>query len=204
MYLDLSITLYDNMPVYPGDPDVRVQVAAIFEKEGCLGHEIHLGNHAGTHIDAAAHMIEGGKTIDQYPLEQFFARCSYVPYDQTLEPAGFSVLDIRAGDIVVVDTGMWRRFEDPEYFTDYPAISTEFAEFLVDKRVRMVGVDTCSVDNIDSFPVHKILLGRDILVAENLTNVTELSSGDFEIIALPISSALDASPARIIAKAINE
>ena len=204
MYIDLSLPLRDNMPVYPGDPAVQILPAATFAEQGYSGHDMHIGNHTGTHIDAAAHMIEGGQTIDQYPLEQFFGRCSYIPYEQTLDQSRFAELDIRAGDIVVIDTGMWTKFESPEYFTDYPVITTVFAEYVAAQNVHMIGLDTCSVDNADGFPVHKILLGSGILVAENLTNVTELKDKKFTITALPISCRLDAAPARILATSVDE
>ena len=68
-------------------------------------------------------------------------------------------------------------------------------------KVKMVGVDTCSIDNQSHFPIHKILLSSDVLIIENLTNLGQLSNVDSIIYALPMKLDLDGAPARVIAVA---
>jgi kynurenine formamidase len=63
----------------------------------------------------------------------------------------------------------------------------------------MVGFDTCSADILPDFPVHKILLGNDMLIIENLTNIEQLSGHSFTVYALPIKLVVDGAPARVIA-----
>jgi hypothetical protein len=76
----------------------------------------------------------------------------------------------------------------------------EVAKYLVDAKVKMVGVDTCSVDNQDGFPIHKILLAGKVLIIENLTNLNQLTGKDFKVYALPLNLQIDGSPARVIAE----
>ncbi|CAN5602421.1 cyclase family protein [soil metagenome] len=201
MIIDLSVQLTENTPVYPGDPKPEIKTAGTFAEQGYLDHSVFMGMHNGTHIDAPAHMLEGAKTLDEFPVDTFVGRCRCIlvkDYQFSLEEVQSA--DIKAGDIVIFNTGMSQRFNDPEYFTDYPAMSEDIARWLVGRGVKMVGVDTCSVDNQPGFPVHKILLGSNIPIIENLTNLESLAGAECTIYALPIKFNLDAAPARVIAE----
>lgn len=87
----------------------------------------------------------------------------------------------------------------PEYFKSYPALSEEAAHYLVEKRVNMVGSDTCSPDGLEDYPIHRLLLGEDVLIIENLTNLDKLVGKEFTVYTLPIALQLDAAPARVLA-----
>lgn len=201
MIIDLSLRLNENTPVYPGDPATTITVAAEFASQGYLGHSLSMGTHAGTHIDAPAHMLEGGKSLDKFPVGQFVGRGCYI----LVKGNRFSLDDVRAadisaGDIVVFHTEMSYKLRDEAYLHDYPAMTVEIARYLVERKVKMVGVDTCSVDNQPDFSVHKLLLGNDILIIENLTNLEQLHGMDATIYALPLKLDLDGAPARVIAE----
>ena len=64
----------------------------------------------------------------------------------------------------------------------------------------MVGVDAGSVDTMDDFPIHKILLAAQVLIIENLTNLNQLAGKDFRVYALPVKLDVDGAPARVIAE----
>lgn len=201
MIIDLSHRLTEDMPVYPGDPKLQISADASLNKEGYAGHSVMMGTHAGTHIDAPAHMIEGAKTLDKFPIDRFVGRGRYVlAKDNIFKLEDIQNADIQEGDIVLFNTEMSYRFYDQEYFKEYPAMSEDIAHYLVERKIKMVGVDTCSIDNRPDFPVHKILLSADIPIIENLTNVEQLSGLGSTIIALPIRLDLDAAPARVIAE----
>lgn len=201
MFVDLSVAINEKTPIYPGDPSTKIEPAGVLERDGYTDHYVSLGTHAGTHIDAPMHMVAKGKSLDQIPIEQFIGRGRYVKVDNNafnldvIKQAG-----IQEGDIVLFHTGMSDKYHEPVYFEDYPAMSEEVAKYLVEAKVKMVGVDTCSVDNQDGFPIHKILLGSNVLAIENLTNLDQLADKDFTIYALPIKLQLDGAPARVIAK----
>lgn len=189
------------MPAFPGDPEVEIATAATFDKEGYHGHRVAMGTHSGTHIDAPAHMLPGGKTLDKYPADRFVGRGRYVLVkDNIFRLEDVQKENIQDGDIVLFNTEMSYRFHDPVYFEDFPAMSEEIARYLVERKVKMVGVDTGSIDNQPGFPIHKILLGNDIPVIETLTNVEQLSGLESTIYALPLRLDLDAAPARVIAE----
>ena len=138
-------------------------------------------------------------SLDKLSLEQFVGRGRLVEIDGN-DFEGVKSADIQPGDIVLVRTGMSDTYHEPKYFEDYPAMSEEVARYLVDAKVKMVGVDACSVDNQDGFPIHKILLAGDVLIIENLTNLRQLAGKEFKVYALPLKLQIDGSPARVIAE----
>lgn len=196
MIIDLSVPLNNKTPVYPGDTRIKILSEDSIAADGYLGHSVTLGTHNGTHIDAPAHMIEGAVTLGLIPVETFVGMGRLVEgfSIEALETAG-----VGAGDIVLFYTGASQRFDEESYFTDYPAMSLEVADWLVTKGVKLVGMDTCSADNVEGFPVHKKLLGANIPIIETMTNLEVLGGRHFELFALPLKLDLDGSPARVIA-----
>lgn len=198
-FIDLSVPLTEKTPVYPGDPVTKIEQAGVLETSGYEDHYVSVGTHVGTHIDAPAHMIKGGKTLNQVELDRFIGRGVYIKVDKEITLDKVKTVDIGDGDIVLFHTGMSDVYHQKEYYDNYPAISETVANYLVSKRVKMVGVDMCSVDH-EPFPVHKIFLGNGALIIENLTNLSQLDGKKFKVYALPISLQIDGAPARVIAE----
>jgi len=199
MYIDLSVAINEQTPVYPGDSATKISSAGVLAKDGYCDHFIAMGTHVGTHVDAPMHMLEDGKSLDQIPVERFIGRGRLVEVvDGSFEAVKNA--DIQAGDIVLFQTGMSDKYHEAIYFEDYPVMSEEVAAYLVAAKVSMVGVDTGSVDDQDGFPVHKILLGGNVLIIENLTNLRSLIGKEFKVYALPLNVGIDGSPARVVAE----
>ena len=198
MIIDLSVAINEQTPVYPGDPKTVIKSAGELEKDGFCDHFVSLGTHVGTHIDAPMHMIAGGKSLDQMPIDQFVGPGKVVDVVDG-DFSGVKDAGVEEGDIVLLRTGMSSKYHDVVYFENYPAMPEDVAEFLVNAKVKMVGVDTCSVDNADGFPTHKILLGGGVLIIENLKNLDQLPDTDFQVYALPLKLQIDGAPARVIA-----
>ena len=199
MLVDLSVPLNERTPVYPGDPQTTIRSNGILAKDGYEDHFVCVGTHVGTHIDAPRHMIEGGKTLDQIPIEQFSGRGVYVKVEGVFDLDKVKKAPIQAGDIVVFHTNMSDLYDQSEYHESYPVITEDIARDLAGKNIKMIGVDMCSPDK-EPFPVHKILLGSEILIIENLTNLGTLAGKEFKIFAFPIKLTLDGAPARVIAE----
>lgn len=195
-YIDLSHQINPQTPVYPGDPAVVIEPAGVMAHDGYNDSILTLGTHIGTHIDAPAHMIADAATLDSYSVDRFtgMALCIDARNGFVL-PADTSTVDA-----IFFCTGASNRFTEPSYWQEYPVMSNlEFQEILKHK-ISIIGVDTGSVDNSEDFPNHKSLLGNDILIIENLTNLSELMGKTFEFTALPLNVALDGAPCRVIAK----
>ena len=199
--VDLSVLLNQNTPVYPGDPKIEIKNGAVLEKDGYEDHFVSFGTHFGTHIDAPQHMFAGGKALDAFPIDAFVGRGMYIKViNKKFDLESVKKADIKKGDIVLFHTGMSGMFHEEKYFSDFPPIPEEIAQYLVEKQIKMMGVDTCSVDgHFTSFSAHKLLLKNDILIIENLTKLERLEGKAFQIFALPLALQLDGSPARVIA-----
>jgi len=198
-YVDLSWPLTSQTPIDPEDSAPQIKPIAQVEADGFTMHEITVGTHIGTHVDAPIHMLAAGKTLDQFPVERFIGRGRYIDVtDGVFSIEKLRLAKVAAGDIVLFHTGMSAKNTAPEYFRDYPAIPEGVAEYLVEQNVKMVGVDMYGPDHAP-YAIHRILLGGDVLIAENLANLDKLAGKQFTVYALPLNVAVDGAPARIIA-----
>jgi kynurenine formamidase len=216
--VDLTMRLDGDTPVYPGDPVVRVEVAAGFDDAGYFNTRLALGSHNGTHIDAEGHMIPGGRMLDGYPIDRFRGRGVLLDVrggaSAAPEADGFDLVDgldgagADAGCIVLLWTGISDSRSESGYYSRVPRLPDGLVEQLIARGVGMVGVDAGSIDD-EPFSVHKALLGHGILIAENLVGLSALaarlrSAADdrarrFTVWALPLNVAVEASPARVVA-----
>ena len=106
MLVDLSVPINEETPVYPGDPKTTIAPAGILSKDGYCDHYVSFGTHAGTHMDAPAHMIHGGKNLNEFPIETFAGRGVRVPVEGKFNLASIQEHTIQADDIVLFHTGM--------------------------------------------------------------------------------------------------
>lgn len=200
MYIDLSVPINLQTPVYDGDPLTKIEPSGVLDRDGYEDHYISMGTHVGTHVDAPAHMVAGGKSLNKIPVDRFIGRGRCIKVEnktfdlETVKSAG-----IEAGDIVLFHTGMSDDYHGHDYFNNYPELPEEIAKFLVDAKVKMVGFDMCSPDH-EPYPIHRILLGGEVLIIENLTNLDQLEGKNFKVFALPINLEIDGAPARVVAE----
>ena len=201
-YVDLTQTFTDAMPVYPGDSPAQLTEIS---QGGVVDHLLKSGMHVGTHMDAPRHMLPGGKNLSDYGVEKFFGRGVLIDA-RGRDSAGPELLEpvaIQPGDIVLVNFGWAGKFGRAEYFTGHPVLTEEFARKLVKAGASMVGVDTPSPDYAP-YLVHKLLLGRDVLIIENLAELSKLGNQAFEVTALPAKLRADAAFCRVVAKVFSK
>ena len=199
MIIDLSVLVNLDTPVYPGDPATKIEPAGVMSRDGYEDYYISMGTHLGTHIDAPSHMVAGGKVLAQIPIETFVGRGIYIKLiDKAFDISTVKDAEIMPGDIVLFHTGYGDVYHTPEYFTEHSALPLDIAQYLIDAGVKIVGFDMCSPDTT-STDIHKLLLGNDVLIIENLTNLSALEGKEFDVYALPINLELEAAPARVIA-----
>jgi kynurenine formamidase len=202
MYIDLTHTFTKDMPVFPGDAAPKLLEVASVKKDGFLDHVVETSMHVGTHMDAPAHMVEGGKYLSDYSAEKFFGRGVIIDArgKKSAGPELLSGIDIKKNDIVLVCFGWSTEFGKDEYYQNYPEISEALATELGKMGISILGIDTSSPDRAP-YKTHKILFEKDILIIENLTNLESLFHyQSFEIIALPVKLKTDSAPVRVVAK----
>lgn len=205
--LDLSHDVATGMPVFPGDPEVRLTDSAQEDPWRVLS--VALGSHSGTHIDAARHFVPGGVTIDRYPLERFVVPSCVVRVDAGPdEEIGWAALRgslpgrLPPGAALLLNTG-WDRHWGAEEMVRHPFLGRETCERLVELGLGLVGTDALNIDSTvrATTHAHEVLLGADVLVVENLTNLKSLSPGHvFQCAFVPLKLADgDGSPIRAYA-----
>ncbi|MBM4262045.1 MAG: cyclase family protein [Deltaproteobacteria bacterium] len=215
--VDLSRVIYDGMPKIPILPDVHVQKFLSLEKGAPLNvTEVSLPCHAGTHVDAPIHIVANGKSIDQLPLDAFVGIGAVISVKKnggeevTAKDLENSGVKVGKGDILMLHTGWDEKFDSTDYNL-HPYLSVDAAEWMVSKKIKMFGIDCITVDlptplrpkGFD-FPVHRTLLGNEVLIAENVTNLGAIVGKKTRIMALPLRvKGSDAGHARIIAEVIN-
>ncbi len=202
--LDLTYTFTAQMPVYPGDPAAELTQTSFIATAGYNDFQIKTGMHVGTHMDAPLHMIQNGKRLSAYAPERFFGRGHLLDARaKAITPDLLKGISISHGDFVFIYTGFAEKFGSSEYFNDYPEITPAFAQAMVSLGVGIVGMDTPSPDRTP-FEIHKILLGNDILIIENLANLNKLlGHKTFTVTALPAKFDTEAAPVRVIAETEN-
>jgi arylformamidase len=200
--IDISTPLDTHTPAYPGDPVFQRTVTAAIgaDGEGYLLSTLAMSAHSGTHIDAPAHFLAQGKTIDQIPPRRWLSSALVIDMEgkrpvraEDLERHG-----IRTGDSVILKANA-RRAADA-HPDDFSSLSADGAAFLVSKKINLVGIDALSIEAYDdpAWPVHKKLLRNNILILEGL-RLRHVAPGRYTLIATPLHiSGGDGAPARAL------
>ncbi len=196
--------VYDlSQPFYEGLPRMHFMPSpTITTLPGSRAHvqEIKTLSHVGTHLDAPLHVIPGGASIDQLPLDHLVGPGVVVDVRKEapepitaadLERAG---ADVRPGDLVLLHTGWAARFGSPDY-DPHPYLTEESARWLVDRGARLVALDTLTPDLPGPLRpatgyvgvVHNTLLGNGVLILENLGDASALVGRRLWIVAAPIN-----------------
>lgn len=210
-YLDLTHPMNSFMPVYPGKIKPVVRPVADIENDGYRELRIELEGHTGTHIDAPAHMLPRGKTLDQFPVSHFTGKATLIFVPEGCHKVDSSLLKIQENrilnsDYLLMVTG-WSRFWGTEtYHDNFPVLTEEAARWLVTLPLRGIGIDAVSVDPVDSvtWPVHHILFEAGWLIVENLVFPSGFKAQTVDFYCLPLNiENADGAPVRAIIS-VNE
>jgi arylformamidase len=199
-FVDLSHPIYNEMITYPSDPNVTIVCEKEIHLDRTLLHRFTMGTHTGTHLDAPAHIISGGKFLDDFPLSSFMGKTVKVDLNS------ISTLDEKGErfDGIIIDTGWYKSFNNPNkyYGPDRPEIPEILLRKAIEMEIKFFGCDLPSVDASGSKdkPVHNSLLGENIIVYESLTNLNQLPLlTPFEFYGFPLPFiGLDGSPVRAV------
>jgi kynurenine formamidase len=213
--VDLSYLLHDGMTTYPvhWSPPFEIVQLGRHGIEGRESRKITMGTHTGTHVDAPRHFIPGGATIDQLPLEIFIGPATVIDFTyatplQEMQVADFErQLSGRSVERLIMRFDWSEHWGTLKYYAEQPYLSDDSARWLVDRGIRLLGMDTPQADSPKNgrgserdSPVHKILLGAGVIKLEYMTNLSQLRSKEIDLIALPLFIRdADGAPVRCIA-----
>lgn len=198
---DLTHALSSDTPVYPGDPPVRLDPHATHEADGYRVTAVSLGTHAGTHVDAPAHVVSDGATLDAFPVERFSFDARLVDLRPLSDGdrVGVEALPPADCDLLVLRTG-WDAHWGTDRYRRHPVVTPEAAAWCADRGCDLA-LDAPSPDPHDSdrLPAHRVLFQSDRLLLENLTNLAGLPRR-FRLHAYPLALAnTDGAPVRAVA-----
>lgn len=201
-WIDISQPLTNGMAHWPGDTPFSFSTTVTMEESGSANvGEIAGSLHIGTHIDAPFHYDSEGKTIDALDLERYIGKARVIDLshtDQLTRAAFEAVTWENMPERLLLRTSL---LSAPERFPEtFPVLDPDVAPFLREKGVRLLGVNTPSVDPVESgdLPVHHALYDNDINILENVV-LDGVEAGDYELIALPLAiKGADGSPVRAV------
>lgn len=202
---DITLTITPTLPVWPGDPPVRLTQPSHLERgDICTITRLDMGAHTGTHLDAPAHFIRGGATAESLSLDVLIGPALVVDARgrghvtanvlETLAiPPGVQRLLLHTDN-----SAIWQRGE-MAFVEQFTAIAADGAQWLVDHGIRLVGIDYLSVGSFDDgIPTHQILLDAGVIAVEGL-NLSAIEPGDYQLICLPIKlGGSDGAPCRAV------
>ena len=193
------------MPVWPGDPPVRIErVAKIEDGANANVSRISMSVHTGTHVDAPYHFLNQGSTVEHLQLD-LLTGPAYVldlPGVNVITSSELRDAGIPAGTLRLLirtaNSAYWKE-SGSTFQTGFTGINADGAEFLVNQGVRLIGMDYLSVAPYKkSRPTHEVLLNAGVVIVEGL-DLSEIAGGHYTLYCLPLKLAgCDGAPARAI------
>lgn len=203
--IDISVPLKSDLPVWPGSPGFKLyRTMNLAAGDEANVSQLDTDVHVGTHVDAPCHFIESGTAVEDLSLDVLMGE-AYVA--ELPEVQAVTALDLEKLNLppkttrLLLHTTNSRLWQDnvTEFNKEFVALTADGAQWLVDKGIRLIGVDYLSVQRYnDSTLTHEILLKAGIIIVEGL-NLTNVAAGMYQLVCLPIKLVgSDGSPARAV------
>ena len=199
---DVSMMIHEGMMTYKNDEAKRPHLTSVKKLPADTSNEssITMNLHTGTHIDAHYHMDKNGDTIERLDLARLImTRCRVIDMMHVLEGISredLMTLKIERGDFVLFKTT--NSFSE-EFSFEFVYLEKSGAEFLVEKGISGVGIDSLGIErNQPKHETHKALMDKDIIIIEGL-RLKDVSEGAYLMCALPLKiKGADGAPARVV------
>jgi kynurenine formamidase len=211
-FVDLSWDVTERTPIYPGDPEPKISVATTLENEGYNLSGVYLGTQTGTHVDAPYHFSNEGETIENMELDFFFGEAVVIRVTDKKANEKITMDDvmpydekIKEGTIVLFNTNWYKKVGTEEFY-NHPYVSGKVAEYLVNKGVRFLCIDTINADQTGGteFPVHDLFSEKRLMIGENWAYFDHIDFDNVLVAAFPLKIVgTDGSPVRAVAMEIE-
>ena len=208
--IDLTHTITENMPVYPGTEPPSFTPANSYEKDGFKETKISMFTHTGTHVDPPAHLYAGRTTLDAFPPGQFLGKALVIDVRHLSEGEKITMKEIEKygglaekAEFLLFNLGWDKKWGTDEYFGDYPCVDEEVLAYIIDGNYKGIGFDVIGLDPIadENLTRHKKLFEKtEIINIENLMNLDKCPEGLFMFACFPLKlEDCDGSPVRAMA-----
>lgn len=188
--IDISQEIRSDMTVYPGDPRFHSHPCASFKQgDMCEVSELTIGSHCGTHVDAPLHMIPGGATIESMPLECYIGPCRVLTFNAHVITEKMLIeRQVAEGERILLRTDPKGEYTPTNGQFNPAVLSMRAAQYLAQQRVRLVGIDSPTVENMEicDGEIHRMLLGAGVAILEGL-RLENAPGENYFLSALPLS-----------------
>lgn len=203
--IDISTPVSSEGPTWPNVPKPLMSMISS-RKDGDAANDtkVEMSIHAGTHIDAPSHFVDGGKTIDQMDLGVFIGTAYVVDLSEVKKITSEDIekIDIPKGVTRLLfktsNSLLWKE-NKTSFDKDYVGLTSGAAKSISGRNIKLVGIDYLSIANFDETElVHRILFEKEIAILEGL-DLSKVESGEYKLFSTPIMIAgVEAAPARAI------
>jgi len=209
---DVTVPIFNELPTWPGDPGVELSDwRRLANGDAANVSTLNLGAHTGTHVDAPAHFIEGAGKVEDLDLAVLIGEAEVVavPEDCRAIDEAFVVAHCSLGAKRIIfktrNSAFWSESK-LQFHEDFTYLDLKAAETLVQRGVKLVGIDYLSIEKFDSgkHETHVALLSQGVVILEGL-NLGEVPAGRYELICLPLrlrSNLGDGAPARAVLRTL--
>ncbi len=199
---NVTLPLHEGITPYPGDPELAIEpVFRIDSGDSCNVSQLRIGTHLGTHIDPPLHYLTDGRGVDEFPLGLMVG--AGLILDFRLKPAidarDLAEFDLGGADRVLLKTDYSQKLQLKTFCKDFVGLSLDAAAYLIDQGVKLVGIDSYSIEDYESEgEVHRLLLSAGVFILEGL-NLSNVPAGPCRIYCFPLRIVRgDGSPARVL------
>lgn len=199
-YFDISPLISEQIAVFPSDQSFRRNVSLDIHKDHLELSSMQTTLHLGSHADAPVHYHKDGCDIAERELDFYIGDCQVITVKiqvARILPSDLAKINIKAPRILFRTLS----FPNPNQWTnDFTALSPKLIHFLASKKVKLVGIDTPSIDPADSKQLesHQAVYQNNMAILEGLV-LNEVPDGCYQLIALPLKiKDGDASPVRAV------
>ena len=209
--LDLTLTVSNNIPTFPGSPAPSLIPWENIKDDGYNLELLFLSSHTGTHLDAPYHFLQKGTKIHEINVKRLVCNAVLIKLrkksGETIKKIDIEKFEKKHGKIAVSSsvifwTSWQKNLLKDFYFTKNPGLSVSAANYLVAKKINLVGTDAPSIDlgSDPKFSVHHVLAKNNILIVENLANLDKINSANFHLVIAPLKlKNATGSPVRALA-----
>lgn len=208
---DLTLSVSKKTPTFPGSPVPHFIEWASLDKDDYNLEMIFTSSHTGTHVDAPYHFIKKGKKIHELGTSRFLQNAILIKVragaNYSITKSDIMQFEKKHGKIpsdatIVFSTGWNNNTSRKDFFEANPGLTESAARYLVSRKANLVGIDSPSIDagNNSRYTAHHVLLKGNVLILENLCNLSKIRGTNFNLVALPLKlHNATGSPVRAIA-----
>ena len=199
--INLSQPLTEETPIYPGDPQTKIDYFSKLDKDGLNVSQAFLSTHLGTHIQTSLMVDDKGKKLSDYPIEAFSAKgvaidLQNIGKDEEIRETVLGSVSTSLKDLAILFYTSYNSTENlqsEEYFHHTPTLSTRLVQELLENNTKIIGIDSHSICK-EPYEQYKMFAGHDTLLVEGLVNLHQVDGVEFTFVCMPPMIETEAFP----------